>query len=66
MLERGQPIGYRETLAVLYGLFDGKCLYKEMVERYDKNYEKTADKVADVFLKRSTSYKRIESGVYFD
>ena len=31
MLERGQPIGYKETLATLYGLFDGKCLYKEMV-----------------------------------
>ena len=33
---------------------------------YDKNFEKTADRVADVFLKRSTSYRRIESGVYFD
>ena len=31
MLERGQSIGYRETLVALYGLFDGKCLYKEMV-----------------------------------
>ena len=66
MLERGQSIGYRETLATLYGLFDGKCLYKEMVSRYDKNFEKTADRVIDVFIKRSTSYKRIESGVYFD
>ena len=66
MLANGQAVGYRDTLAALYGLFDGKCLYKEMVQRYDKNYEKTADKVADVFLKRSTSYKRIESGVYFD
>ena len=66
MLANGQAVGYRETLAALYGLFDGKCLYKEMVYRYDKNFEKTADKVADVFLKRSTSYRRIESGVYFD
>ena len=66
MLANGQDVGYRDTLAALYGLFDGKCLYKEMVSRYDKNYEKTADKVADVFLKRSTSYRRIESGVYFD
>ena len=66
MLERGQSIGYRETLATLYGLFDGKCLYKEMVSRYDKNFEKTADRVIDVFIKRSTSYRRIESGVYFD
>ena len=31
MLANKQPIGYRETLAALYGLFDGKCLYKEMV-----------------------------------
>ena len=66
MLANKQPIGYRETLAALYGLFDGKCLYKEMVQRYDKNFEKTADSVADVFAKHSNSYKRIESGVYFD
>lgn len=66
MLANGQPIGYKETLATLYGLFDGKCLYKEMVYRYDKNFEKTADKVADSFIKSFTSYKRIESGVYFD
>ena len=31
MLTNGQSVGYRETLATLYGLFDGKCLYKEMV-----------------------------------
>ena len=31
MLANGQSVGYRETLAALYGLFDGKCLYKEMV-----------------------------------
>ena len=31
MLVKGQAVGYRDTLAALYGLFDGKCLYKEMV-----------------------------------
>ena len=31
MLANGQAVGYRDTLAALYDLFDGKCLYKEMV-----------------------------------
>ena len=31
MLANKQTFGYRDTLAALYGLFDGKCLYKEMV-----------------------------------
>ena len=31
----GQAFSNRKTIATLYGLFDGKCLYKEMFERYD-------------------------------